>query len=124
MGESQFINGGTVRRGGSDKIGGVASAVNGRGRTGRDENGRGGARHCWDGWAVVWCMEGKKGVCMVDAKGAVDWRSFCEVLESQSEVGMRIVEGFPWSLYTVGRPAVAEFVSIKSASVSGACKSL
>ena len=69
-------------------------------------------------------MEGEKQVCMVDAKGAVDWRSFCKVLESQSEVGMRIVEGFPWSLYTVGCPAIAEFVSIKSANASGACKSL
>jgi len=27
---------------------------------------------------------------MVDAKGAVDGRSSCKVLESQSEVGMRI----------------------------------
>jgi len=31
---------------------------------------------------------------------------------------------FSGLFYTVGRPAVAEFVSIKSANVSGACKSL
>jgi len=42
-------------------------------------------------WAVVWYVKGKELVCVVDAKRAVNWRGFCEVLESQSEVGMRIV---------------------------------
>ena len=37
------------------------------------------------------CVKGEELVCMVDTKRAVDWRSFCKVLESQSEVGMRIV---------------------------------
>jgi len=91
VGESQFVAGWTVQRRGSDKIGGVASTVNGRGRTRWDKDGRRRARHRWIGWAVMWCMESKKEICMVDAKGAVDWRSFCKVLESQSEVGMRIV---------------------------------
>ena len=54
----------------------------------RDEDGRGQAGHCW---AVVWCMESKKQVCIINAKGTVNWRDFCEVLESQNEVGMRIV---------------------------------
>ena len=32
---------------------------------------------------------------MVDANGAVNWRRRCKVVESQSEVGMRIhFEGF------------------------------
>ena len=30
---------------------------------------------------------------MVDAKWTVDWRGCCEVLKSQSEVGMRICLG-------------------------------
>ena len=47
--------------------------------------------HCWNGRAVVWYVKSKKQVWMVDAKGIVDWRGFCEVLESQSEVGMRII---------------------------------
>ena len=48
--------------------------------------------HCWDGRAVMGCVKGEKLVCMIDAKGAVDWRSFCKVLESQCEVGMRIIQ--------------------------------
>ena len=35
----------------------------------------------------MWCMESEKLVCMVDAKGAVDRRGFCEVLKSQIESG-------------------------------------
>jgi len=41
MGESQFVTGRTVRRGRSDKIGGVASTVDGRGRMRWDKNGGG-----------------------------------------------------------------------------------
>jgi len=88
VGERQFIAGRTVRRRGGYDVGSVASTVGRRGRMQWDEDGGGQARHCW---TVVWYMESEKLVCMVDAKGAVDWRGFCKVLKSQSEVGMRIV---------------------------------
>ena len=91
VGESHLVASRTIQRGRGDNIGGVASAVNGRGQAGRNEDGGGQVGHCWDGWTIVWCIESKKQVCMVDAKGAVDQRSCCEVLKSQDEVGMRIV---------------------------------
>jgi len=76
MGKSHFAVSRAVRRGRGNKVRGVASVVDGGRRTGGNENGGGQARH---GWTVVGCMEGKKGVCMVDAKRTVDWRGFCEV---------------------------------------------
>ena len=91
MRESHFVAGGTIRRGRGDNIRGVASAV-GRGRgAGRNKDGRRGAGHLGNSWAIVWCMEGKKQVWVVNTKGTVDRRSFCKVLESQNKVGMRIV---------------------------------
>ena len=91
MGESQLIISRAVRRRGGDDVGGAVNTV-GRGRrVGRDEDGGRGAGHRWDGWAVVWCVKGKKGVWMVDAKGTIDWWRCCKVLESQGEVEMRIV---------------------------------
>jgi len=91
VGKGQFITGGTVRRRRSNNVGGIASTVDGRGGARWDEDGRRQARHCWDSWTVVWCVEGKELVCVVNVARAVDWRGFCKVLESQSEVGMRIV---------------------------------
>ena len=73
MEKSQLITGRAVRRRESDDVGGAANTI-GRGRRAeRNENGRRGVRHCWDSWAVVWCVESKEVVCMVNAKGAVDW---------------------------------------------------
>jgi len=39
VGECQFVTGRTVRRRGSDDVGGIACAVHGRGGTRRDEDG-------------------------------------------------------------------------------------
>jgi len=125
MRESQFVVSWTIRRRGSDQIGSVASTVNGRGRARQNEDGGGRARHRWNGWAVVWSVEGKEVVCMIDAKGTVDWRSFCKVLKSQCEVGdENRLKDFNGLFYTVDRPAIAEFVNMKSANASGACRSL
>ena len=90
MGKGQFIAGGTVWRRRGNNVGGIASTIDGRGGARWDKDGRRQARHRWNSWTVVWCVEGKKLVCMVNTKRAVNWRGFCEVLESQSEVGMRI----------------------------------
>ena len=54
MGKSQLITGRAVRRRGSDDVGSVASTVGRRRGTGRNENGRGQARHGWNGWTVMW----------------------------------------------------------------------
>ena len=81
--ESHLIAGGAVWRRRGNDVGGVAHTVCGGGRARGNENGGGQARHCRDGWAVVGCMESKKGVCMVDTKRAVDWRGLRKVLESQ-----------------------------------------
>ena len=89
--ESHFTISQAIRRRRGNNVRGVAGTADRRGRVGWNEDGRGQARHHWDGWTVVWCIEGKKLVCMVDAKGAVDWRGFCEVLKSQIGVGMRII---------------------------------
>ena len=59
VGEGHFVTSGTVwgRRG--NDVGSVASTV-GRGRRVRwNEDGGGQARHCWNGWTVVWCVEGE-----------------------------------------------------------------
>jgi len=91
VGESHLLTGRAIRRRGGDDVRSIADTV-GRGRrTGRDEDGGRGTRHRWDGWAVVWCVESKEVVCIVNTKGAVDWWRCCEVLESQSEEGMRII---------------------------------
>jgi len=89
--ESYLAIGGAVRRRRGDKIRGVASAA-GRRRGARwNEDGRRQARHCLNGWTVMWCVKGKELICVVDTDRAVNWRGLCEVLESQSEVGMRII---------------------------------
>ena len=54
MGESQFIAGGTVWRRRGNDVGGVASTIGRRGQARWDEDRGGRARHCWNGWAVVW----------------------------------------------------------------------
>ena len=54
VGESHLITGRAVwgRRG--NDVGGIASTVGRRGQARWNENGGGQARHCWDGWAVMW----------------------------------------------------------------------
>ena len=37
----------------------------------------------------MWYVQGKGGVKVVDAKGAVDWEGWCK--EGQCKAGMRIV---------------------------------
>ena len=60
VGESHLIAGGTVWRRGGDDVGGVVDAVGGGQRVGRNEDGRRGAGHRWNSWAVVWCVEGEE----------------------------------------------------------------
>ena len=57
MGKSHFQTGWTIRRRGYDNVGGVASAIDGRGQAGWDENGGRRTRHCW---AVKEIVEGVK----------------------------------------------------------------
>jgi len=56
MGECQFVASGAIWRGRSNDVGGVASAIDRRGRARRNEDGRRGAGH---GWAVVWNVWGE-----------------------------------------------------------------
>jgi len=55
--KGQVTAGGAVWRGRGNEVRSVASAVNGRRRVGRDEDGRRRAGHRWNGWAVVWCRD-------------------------------------------------------------------
>jgi len=75
MGECQFVVGRAVWRGRGNDVGGVASAIGGRGRAGWNEDGRRRARHCW---TVVWNVTGKGGGQVVDAKRTVGWRGWSE----------------------------------------------
>jgi len=59
-GESQFFTGWAIRRGRSDDIRGVASAVGGRRQARGDKDGRRQVGHVWNGWAVMGCVEGEK----------------------------------------------------------------
>jgi len=54
VGECQFVTGRTIRRRRGYDIGGVASTIGRRGQARWDEDRGGRARHCWNGWAVVW----------------------------------------------------------------------
>jgi len=60
VGKSQLIASRAVWRRGGDNVGGAVNAVGRERRAGRDEDGGRGAGHHRDGWAVMWCVEGKK----------------------------------------------------------------
>jgi len=58
--KGHFITCGTVwgRRG--NDVGGAVDTIGRRQRARWNKDGGGQARHCWDGWAVMWYVKGKK----------------------------------------------------------------